>query len=213
MTRVDRSGGPQSCWNYTGNRDPQGRPQDHSLEVTYGLPPGVYRAIMVLLGRLPMNSPREVQVMHAVCDNPSCCNPRHLQIGTAGENARDCADKGRHGRGYSWISEEDRAQILARFSKGESVSELAKAFGRTTAGIYGLLHRSGIPRIRHRSAKLTQDQVACIMAERKNGDTLKVIASRHGVSLHRVSVMTRHLNVRRYSVVDRKAALCAELAG
>jgi hypothetical protein len=30
------------------------------------------------------------------CDNPPCCNPDHLFVGTAGENSRDCVQKGRH---------------------------------------------------------------------------------------------------------------------
>jgi hypothetical protein len=32
------------------------------------------------------------------CDNPACCNPRHLFIGSKGDNNRDTAKKGRHGR-------------------------------------------------------------------------------------------------------------------
>lgn len=35
-------------------------------------------------------------VLH-ICDNPSCCNPHHLVIGTQGNNARDRQYKGRGG--------------------------------------------------------------------------------------------------------------------
>lgn len=33
-------------------------------------------------------------VLHS-CDNPECCNPKHLRQGTAQENAQDCIKRGR----------------------------------------------------------------------------------------------------------------------
>lgn len=36
-------------------------------------------------------------VMHS-CDNPACCNPRHLSVGSQSENMQDCSYKGRMGR-------------------------------------------------------------------------------------------------------------------
>ena len=40
--------------------------------------------------------PDEILVCHE-CDNPPCCRPDHLFLGTEADNNRDCVAKGRHG--------------------------------------------------------------------------------------------------------------------
>ena len=51
-------------------------------------------ATNVTLSDEPKLLPASVCVLH-ICDNPSCCNPSHLRLGTQGENVRDAASKGR----------------------------------------------------------------------------------------------------------------------
>ena len=42
-------------------------------------------------------------VLHR-CDNPSCCNPEHLFLGTPHENVSDCISKGRCGRRWKGVN-------------------------------------------------------------------------------------------------------------
>lgn len=39
--------------------------------------------------------PEEMVVRHKTCDNPPCCNPHHLAVGTHADNVADKTEKGR----------------------------------------------------------------------------------------------------------------------
>ena len=45
--------------------------------------------------------PEGMVVMHT-CDNPACCNPHHLVVGTQSDNIKDCVSKGRFSRFNRW---------------------------------------------------------------------------------------------------------------
>ncbi len=72
------------------------------------------------------------QVLHR-CDNPPCCNPAHLFIGTPASNAADRSAKGRSGRGErAGTAKMTAAQvraIRALANSGVSYRKIAERFG------------------------------------------------------------------------------------
>ena len=86
---VERSS-PEACWEWRGCRQPDG----YGVWTTTERGPGgeavrrkhrAHRhAWTVVNGPVPAGR----RVLHR-CDNPPCCNPDHLYVGTAADNARD----------------------------------------------------------------------------------------------------------------------------
>jgi hypothetical protein len=90
---VDTSAGPNGCWPWKGRRTDKGYGQ---FQVN-GRKKRAHRWLVEYA--LGDELDPDIFVCHT-CDNPPCCNPRHLFIGDALANNRDCAAKGRHPRGY-----------------------------------------------------------------------------------------------------------------
>ena len=80
--------GASECWLWTAyvDRDGYGR---------FGIGQRVFGAhrIAYMLGNYA-NEIGGMQVLHT-CDNPPCCNPSHLYLGTPVDNARDRVLRGR----------------------------------------------------------------------------------------------------------------------
>ena len=95
-------------------------------ELTHGpIPPGMY-------------------VCHR-CDNPPCCNPEHLFLGTATENQADARRKNRlrHGAKHPMarLTEDDVLDIRAAAAFGASHRDIAKAYGVSYGAAYGVVAR------------------------------------------------------------------------
>lgn len=85
-----KKGTPDECWLWTGARDTfgYGRVQlgRNSKRITAS-------RTSWIIHNGPLESSK-ILVCHK-CDNPPCCNPNHLFVGTHLDNIRDAARKGR----------------------------------------------------------------------------------------------------------------------
>jgi hypothetical protein len=87
------------------------------------------------------------------CDNPPCCNPRHLVAETPQFNMDDKARKGRHVSGSAVgviplkkLTDAQLQDTLRRVATGETGASIAREFGVNRSTINGLLRRRGIAR-------------------------------------------------------------------
>ena len=87
-------------------------------------------------------------LMHS-CDNPVCCNPKHLKVSDQKENMQDRLNKGRYlfGKGpdhhRAVFTHEEQAEILRlRKEFGLTASQLANRFGKKLSTMKTLLARN-----------------------------------------------------------------------
>jgi hypothetical protein len=119
--RVDSTAGDESCWPWKGSRraNGYGRLRIHGrYELAHRM------AFQFKFGV----DPAGCVIMHK-CDNPCCCNPRHLTMGTHTDNMRDRSEKGRAPLHLAKLTYTQACEIFRRLQSGERGSDLAREFG------------------------------------------------------------------------------------
>jgi len=135
--RVDCSGGPDACWPWTA-----GTIKGYGTFYINNKPQYAHRFSYELIhGPIP----DDLCACHK-CDNPPCCNPAHIFLGTLADNIYDAARKKRMARGernsHSKLTKADVRQIRADYAAGlASGKALAKKYGMHDTTIYDVINR------------------------------------------------------------------------
>lgn len=132
---VDRSGGDDACWPWMRARDDR----DYGkLGWSEGGEHKDARAHQVAFFYANGRPPADGHLIRHSCDNPPCCNPRHLLEGTQGDNVQDAIERGRHVPPPQFKGDaHPRARLTAErvrdarkaHAEGQSIASLARACG------------------------------------------------------------------------------------
>ena len=143
-SKVDRSAGPNACWIWraaVASNSAAGGDGYGCIWLRRRSIKAHRLAWFLTFGPIPEG----LEVCHNCPDgdNPRCCNPAHLFLGTHQENVRDCIRKGRQPistgtrNGRAKLTPELVALIRGRYRDGKgSHASLAREFGvhKTTIG-------------------------------------------------------------------------------
>lgn len=126
--------GPDECWEWSAGKNAQG----YGKIRINGCPEGAHRVAWSLVnGPIP-----EGKIVMHKCDNPSCCNIAHLEIGTYGDNVRDMVKKGRHVHVKKIVTEEQVREMRKRYAQGGIfLRELAAENNMSIVGIHSIIRR------------------------------------------------------------------------
>lgn len=132
LERLPTDGPEGACWEWGGPTNKKG----------YGTGANGVFAHRLAYERARGPIPHGLLVCHT-CDNPPCCNPSHLFLGTTQDNADDMVAKGRSQvPAHRKLTAEQVIEIRARCAAGGvTKAALAREYGISEAGIGMVVRR------------------------------------------------------------------------
>ncbi len=130
--KVQKTRDPEACWPWLNGRSGSG----YGVYTLRGKYFYAHRFAWELYHGLPV--PYGKIVRH-LCDNPLCCRPTHLAIGTHADNM---ADMVAHGRGRRHVLSADQVRELRRLhAAGTPCRELKARYGISQKAVHFIIRR------------------------------------------------------------------------
>jgi hypothetical protein len=144
-SKVDKRS-EDECWNWLGYKNEDGYGRTWIEDVGYYAHRVIYALAYpnTITLRAPSRTSDSGFVLHT-CDNPSCCNPKHLFIGTHAENMADKVTKNRQNKFPTdtgprcKLSMSQAREIRKLRKEGVSARELAQRYEISLPSIKTLL--------------------------------------------------------------------------
>lgn len=183
------------CWEWQGTKTTAGY---GVIRINYELK-YAHRTVWEINNKTAI--PKKGVICHH-CDNPACCNPGHLFLGTQADNLDDAREKGRlrvmKGQGHynAKLTEDDIRKIRYLGSVDVTRKEIGKRFDVSRMTITDILNKRTWAHIdpewespqskkkghSHPNAKLTEDDVREIRKLSAGGLSQRKIATQFSVS-------------------------------
>ena len=133
--KIDKKG-PDDCWKWQSAKDRDG----YGFISLKGRPYYAHRVSYCLA----YGEPGPIRVLHE-CNNPPCCNPNHLYLGTQAENVKKSYLDRRVSREGEFSSNahfynEEVIKIRKRHDEGESQISIAQSLGVSPEVIYQIVN-------------------------------------------------------------------------
>jgi hypothetical protein len=143
-SKVNITKSTKDCWEWQGAKKPKG----------YGnvrINKKYHSSHRVAFELSNSSIPKGFIVCH-ICDNPPCCNPSHLMLGTIKSNSADMLIKNRQKTKYSAargeingnskLTEEDVITIRGRYASNQANQyQLAEEYGVTQSAIGSIVRK------------------------------------------------------------------------
>lgn len=138
--------GEDDCWEWQGFKNKEGYGRTWIKDKGYYAHRVIYD--LAYPNTITLSAPKDKNahgyLMHS-CDNPSCCNPKHLSVCTHADNMADKKAKGRSqifrsGEGPNCkLTIDDARAIRQAYLNGERTVDIAKRYGLSVSPIKLLL--------------------------------------------------------------------------